>query len=50
MGDARAVFAFADLSGLNLSGRNLADADTEETDLTGAKLPAMFVESAAAAP
>jgi hypothetical protein len=27
MGGARAVFAFCDLSGLDLSGRNLADAD-----------------------
>jgi uncharacterized protein YjbI with pentapeptide repeats len=27
MGGARAVFAFCDLSGLDFSGRNLADAD-----------------------
>ena len=27
IGGARAVFAFSDLSGLDLSGRNLADAD-----------------------
>ncbi len=27
VGGARAVFAFCDLSGLDLSGRNLADAD-----------------------
>src|SRR6201986_3077148 len=43
MGGARAVFAFCDLSGLDLSGRNLADADftgayLEETNLAGAKL------------
>src|SRR3984885_6386590 len=43
MGGARAVFAFCDLTGLNLSGRNLADADftgavLEETNLSGAKL------------
>src|SRR5215469_2665103 len=43
VGGARAVFAFCDLSGLDLSGRNLADADftgayLEETNLAGAKL------------
>src|SRR5271155_1878147 len=43
MGGARAVFAFCELSGLDLSGRNLADADftgaaLEETNLAGAKL------------
>src|ERR1700710_2679593 len=43
VGGARAVFAFCDLSGLNLSGRNLADADftgaiMEEVNLEGAKL------------
>src|SRR6201999_2133978 len=43
MGGARAVFAFCDLSGLDLSGRNLADADftgaiLEEANLEGAKL------------
>src|ERR1700760_397317 len=43
MGGARAVFAFCDLSGLDLSGRNLADADftgayLEETNFQGAKL------------
>src|SRR5262245_60923790 len=42
-GGARAVFAFCDLSGLDLSGRNLADADftgafLEETNLAGARL------------
>ena len=42
-GGARAVFAWMDLSGLSLRGRNLADADfaaacLHETDLTGAKL------------
>src|SRR5712672_1318863 len=42
-GGARAVFAFCDLSGLDLSGRNLADADftgayLEETNLSGARL------------
>ena len=43
VGGARAVFAFCDLSGLDLSGRNLADADftgayLEETNFAGAKL------------
>src|SRR3569623_1100889 len=43
MGGARAVFAFCDLSGLDLSGHNLADADftgaiLEEANLSGAKL------------
>jgi uncharacterized protein YjbI with pentapeptide repeats len=43
MGGARAVFAFCDLSGLDLTGRNLADADftgalLEETNLAGTKL------------
>jgi uncharacterized protein YjbI with pentapeptide repeats len=43
MGGARAVFAFCDLSGLDLSRRNLADADftgalLRETDLSGARL------------
>src|SRR6195952_712927 len=43
MGGARAVFAFTDLSGLDLSGRNLADADftgavLEETNFSAAKL------------
>src|SRR5450432_4426830 len=43
MGGARAVFAFCDLSGLDLSGRNLADADFTgailgETNLAGASL------------
>ncbi|HEX7655846.1 MAG TPA: pentapeptide repeat-containing protein, partial [Sphingomonas sp.] len=43
MGGARAVFAFCDLSGLDLSGRNLSDADftgalMEETNLQGARL------------
>jgi len=43
MGGARAVFAFCDLSGLDLSGRNLGDADftgavLEETNFEGAKL------------
>ena len=43
VGGARAVFAFCDLSGLDLSGRNLCDADftgayLEETNLAGAKL------------
>src|ERR1700753_726521 len=43
MGGARAVFAFTDLSGLDLSGRNLADADftgavLEETNFAGARL------------
>ena len=43
VGGARAVFAFCDLSGLDLSGRNLADADftgayLEETNLSGTKL------------
>src|SRR5258708_36260705 len=43
VGGARAVFAFCDLSGLDLSGRNLADADftgayLEETNLSGARL------------
>ena len=45
IGGARAVFAFCDLSGLDLSGRNLADADftgayLEETNLAGARLDA----------
>src|SRR6266705_178195 len=43
IGGARAVFAFCDLSGLDLSGRNLADADftgavMEEMNFEGAKL------------
>src|ERR1700689_2344079 len=43
MGGARAVFAFCDLSGLDLSFRNLADADftgavLEEANLEGARL------------
>ena len=43
VGGARAVFAFCDLSGLDLSGRNLGDADftgavLEETNFEGAKL------------
>src|SRR3954467_683576 len=43
VGGARAVFAFCDLSGLDLSGRNLADADFTgaslgETNLSGARL------------
>ena len=42
-GGARAVFAWMDLSGLCLKGRNLADADfaaacLERCDLTGARL------------
>src|ERR1700743_3346972 len=42
-GGARAVFAFTDLSGLDLSGRNLSDADftgalLEETNFQGARL------------
>jgi uncharacterized protein YjbI with pentapeptide repeats len=42
-GGARAVFAWMDLSGLSLAGRNLADADfaaawMHETNLTGARL------------
>jgi len=42
-GGARAVFAWLDLSGLSLAGRNLADADFTaavllDCDLTGAKL------------
>src|SRR5258706_5259411 len=42
VGGARAVFAFCDLSGLDLSGRNLADADftgayLEETNLACAR-------------
>src|ERR1700741_2273284 len=43
VGGSRAVFAFCDLSGLDLSGRNLADADftgayLEETNLSSARL------------
>src|ERR1700689_2306443 len=43
IGGARAVFAFCDLSGLDLAGRNLSDADftgalLEETNLAGARL------------
>ena len=43
LGGARAVFIFCDLSGLDLSGRNLADADftgavLEDANLAGAKL------------
>jgi uncharacterized protein YjbI with pentapeptide repeats len=43
IGGARATFAFCDLSGLNLAGRNLADADftgaaLEETNFAGARL------------
>src|ERR1700709_2844120 len=49
VGGARAVFAFCDLSGLDLSGRNLADAASSsrsppEAILAGAKLdPAGFL-------
>src|SRR5258708_39035791 len=43
IGGARAVFAFCDLSGLDLSGRNVGDGDftgaaLEETNFEGAKL------------
>src|ERR1043165_5803333 len=43
VGGARAVFAFCDLSGLDLSGRNLVNADftgaiMEEANFEGAKL------------
>jgi len=43
MGGARAVFAFHDLSGLDLSGRNLSDADftgatLNDTRLVGTRL------------
>jgi uncharacterized protein YjbI with pentapeptide repeats len=43
IGCARAVFAFCDLSGLDLSGRSLSDADftgalPEETNLAGSRL------------
>jgi uncharacterized protein YjbI with pentapeptide repeats len=43
LGGARAVFAFCDLSGMDLSGRNLSDADftgayLEETNFAGARL------------
>ncbi|MEY4879562.1 MAG: hypothetical protein RJB62_1031, partial [Pseudomonadota bacterium] len=43
VGGARAVFAHCDLSGMDLSGRNLSDADftgayLEETNLSGARL------------
>src|SRR5689334_25083416 len=43
LGGARAVFAFCDLSGLDLAGRNLADADftgaiVEEANFEGSKL------------
>ena len=43
MGGARAVFAFCDLSGLDLAGRNLADADftgaiLEECNFASARL------------
>src|ERR1700761_6362182 len=43
LGGARAVFSFSDLSGLDLAGRNLADADftgavLEETNFAGARL------------
>src|SRR5512143_1784901 len=45
LGGARACFTFCDLSGLDLAGRNLADADftgaiLAETDLSGARLDA----------
>src|SRR5581483_3781649 len=45
IGGARAVFAFCDLTGLELAGRNLCDADftgaiLEEANLEGAKLDA----------
>src|SRR6201996_7746157 len=45
LGGARATFAFCDLSGLDLSGRNLSDADftgavLEETNFYGARLEA----------
>ena len=51
MGGARAAFAFCDLSGLDLSGRNLADADftgavLEETNFAGAR----WIRPASSAP
>ena len=38
MGGARAVFTWKDLSGLDLSGRNLCDADFTGTILADCKL------------
>jgi uncharacterized protein YjbI with pentapeptide repeats len=45
LGGARASFTYCDLSGLDLAGRNLSDADftgavLEETNLAGARLDA----------
>ena len=45
----RASLAGAALAYANLIDANLRDTDTEQADLSGATLPAMFVESALAA-
>ena len=45
----RASLIGSALAYANLTDANLRDTDTEDTDFTGAKLPVMFVENAAAA-
>ena len=47
MGGARAVFAFCDLSGLDLSGRNLADADFTGAPAGSTSLPSATPSSPA---
>ncbi|MDZ4112750.1 MAG: pentapeptide repeat-containing protein, partial [Brevundimonas sp.] len=45
-GGARAVFAWLDLSGLSLVGRNLADADFAAANLIGADLSGAKLDNA----
>src|ERR1700719_1594197 len=46
MGGARAIFAFCDLSGLDLSGRNLADADFTGAVMEECNMAATRLDSA----